>query len=97
VHKRFKILVVDDEPINYRIFNYALKDEYDIFAAENGCDAITQARELMPDLILLKERSDLVKEQRDQLARQKVELEAALSRVKLLEGIIPICMHCKKI
>jgi CheY-like chemotaxis protein len=47
--------------------------------------------------IALKERNDLVKEQRDLLARQKAELEAALARVKQLEGIIPICMYCKKI
>lgn len=47
--------------------------------------------------IALRERSDLVKEQRDLLARQKEELENALSRVKQLEGIIPICMYCKKI
>lgn len=47
--------------------------------------------------IALKERNDLVKEQRDLLVRQKEELEAALARVKQLEGIIPICMHCKKI
>lgn len=38
----------------------------------------------------LKRRNDLIKEQRDQL-------EAALARVKLLEGIIPICVYCKKI
>lgn len=38
----------------------------------------------------LKRRNDLIREQRDQL-------EAALARVKLLEGIIPICMYCKKI
>ncbi len=40
--------------------------------------------------IELKRRSDLVKEQRDQL-------EAALARIKQLEGIIPICSYCKKI
>jgi response regulator RpfG family c-di-GMP phosphodiesterase len=40
--------------------------------------------------IELKRRNDLVKEQRDQL-------EAALARIKQLEGIIPICMYCKKI
>lgn len=44
-----------------------------------------------------RKRSELVKEQRDLLARQKVELEAALARVKKLEGIIPICAYCKKI
>lgn len=47
--------------------------------------------------IALKERNELVKEQRDLLAHQKEELEAALARVKQLEGIIPICMYCKKI
>ncbi|NTW98556.1 MAG: response regulator [Geobacteraceae bacterium] len=44
-----------------------------------------------------KERNDLVKEQRNLLARQKEELEAVLARVKQLEGIIPICSYCKKI
>lgn len=31
------------------------------------------------------------------LSEKVVELEAALERVQQLEGIIPICMHCKKI
>jgi DNA-binding response OmpR family regulator len=47
--------------------------------------------------IALKKNHDLVKEQRDMLARQKEELEAALAQVKQLEGLIPICMYCKKI
>jgi len=47
--------------------------------------------------IALKERNDLVREQRDLLGRQKAELEAALARVRRLEGIITICMYCKKI
>lgn len=47
--------------------------------------------------IALKERNELVKEQRDLLLSRKKELEAALARVKQLEGIIPICMYCKKI
>ena len=38
----------------------------------------------------LKRRNDIVKEQVDQL-------EAALGRISQLEGIIPICMYCKKI
>lgn len=45
----------------------------------------------------LKERNDLVRQQRDLLTRRTEELEAALARVKRLEGIIPICMHCKSI
>ena len=31
------------------------------------------------------------------LIRQKSELEATLSRVKRLEGMLSICMQCKKI
>jgi len=49
-------------------------------------------------LLKLRVRNHIaLKEQRDQLVRQKEELEAALARVKQLEGIIPICMYCKKI
>lgn len=44
-----------------------------------------------------KRRSDLIRTQRDHLARQKEELEAAMARIKRLEGLISICMHCKNI
>lgn len=47
--------------------------------------------------IELLRRSDIIRKQRDLLVRQKEELEATLARVKRLEGIIPICMHCKAI
>ena len=64
-----------------------------------GIDYLTKPVEL--DLLKLrvrnhiesKARNDLVKEQRDQLAQQKEELEEALARVKQLEGIITICMY----
>ena len=165
--KRCTILIVDDEPINLQILDGALKSEYNIIKAYNGCDAITLVKEQHPDLVILdvmmpclngfevcrtiksdeayvdipiifltgmdtpegeirglglggidylakpinidllrlrvhnhvelKKRSDLVREQRDLLARQKEELEAAFARIKKLEGIIPICMHCKSI
>ena len=36
-------------------------------------------------------RKDLVEEQRDLLEQKNAALEKALARVKLLEGIIPIC------
>jgi len=49
------------------------------------------------DITESKRQNDLVKKQRDELAHHKVELEAMLARVKHLEGIIPICMYCKKI
>lgn len=45
----------------------------------------------------LKRRSDLVREQRDLLERQKAELQEALARVKRLEGILCICASCKRI
>ena len=158
--KRFRILAVDNEPINIRLMTAALKDEYDMITALNGHDAVELLAKQKPDLILLdvmmpdlsgfdvckiikaderfadipvifltglntqegqleglelggidyltkpinfallriRVRNHIaLKEQRDLLARQKAELEAALARVKQLEGIIPICMDCKKI
>ena len=50
----------------------------------------------MRNHIELKRSNDLIKEQRDYLARQKQELEEALAKVKTLEGILPICMYCKR-
>ncbi|MBV5340227.1 MAG: response regulator [Deltaproteobacteria bacterium] len=164
---RSTILIVDDEPVNIQILTGALKSEYNIIKAFNGCDAIALVKEHHPDLVVLdvmmpcldgfevcriiksdeafvdtpvifltgmdtpegeiqglglggidylakpvnldllrlrvrnyielKKRSDLVREQRDLLARKNEELEAVLARVKQLEGVIPICMHCKSI
>jgi response regulator RpfG family c-di-GMP phosphodiesterase len=47
--------------------------------------------------IEFKRRSDLVRAQRDLLAFKNEALETALSRIRRLEGIITICMHCKQI
>ena len=164
---RYKILIVDDEPLNIRLLEGALKEDYEIYFSLNGYDAIRRVKEQIPDLILLdvmmpdingfdvsraiksddmfssvpiifltamdtiegeaeglgagcidyltkpvdfnllklrihnhleiKRQNDLIREQRDLLARQKEELEGALARIKRLEGIIPICMHCKSI
>ena len=38
-----------------------------------------------------------LKQQRDLLESQKSELQSQLDRIKRLEGIITICMYCKKI
>jgi response regulator RpfG family c-di-GMP phosphodiesterase len=38
-----------------------------------------------------------LKHKRDELERRNRELEASIARIKRLEGIIPICMYCKKI
>lgn len=47
------VLVVDDTPINIKIITAALKDEFTIFSALNGHDAIGLLKEHRPDLILL--------------------------------------------
>jgi len=61
-----------------------------------GIDYLTKPINL--PLLKVRVRNHLaLKEQRDLLVRQKAELEAALAQVKQLEGIIPICMYCKKI
>jgi DNA-binding response OmpR family regulator len=68
-----------------------------------GIDYLTKPVDLdllklrMKNHIDLKMRNETIKEQRDLLAHKNNELEEALSRVKQLEGIIPICMYCKKI
>ena len=155
-----RILIVDDDPTNIQLLTRVLQGTYDISTATNGCDAISQVKNALPDLLILdvmmpdlsgfdvckiikaeeifadipilfltakdsieseivglelggidylkkpvnldllklrvrnhielKRRNDLVKEQRDQL-------EAALARIKQLEGIIPICSYCKKV
>jgi DNA-binding response OmpR family regulator len=38
-----------------------------------------------------------VVELRDTLARRVEELQAAISHIRTLQGILPICMHCHKI
>ena len=50
---RFKILAVDDEPVNILLIESALEDEYEIFVALSGHDAISQLKEQKPDMILL--------------------------------------------
>ncbi|MEI6207943.1 MAG: response regulator [Desulfuromonadales bacterium] len=51
-----------------------------------------------PDLVLLRVRNHLeLKDQRDVLEQRTLELEKALTEIKVLKGIIPICAQCKKI
>ena len=51
--KRFRILAVDDEPIDIEVITSALKEDYDIISASSGNQALTQLKEHKPDLILL--------------------------------------------
>lgn len=50
---RPKILVVDDQPLNIRLLHELLRNEFDVFMATDGLQAITKAQSLSPDLILL--------------------------------------------
>lgn len=50
---RMKLLIVDDVPENLHGLSSVLMDEYEVFAATNGKDALTTAGMLRPDLILL--------------------------------------------
>lgn len=49
-----KILVVDDEPDIVELIAYNLKREgYQVYTAPNGQEAVTTAKKVMPDLIIL--------------------------------------------
>jgi putative two-component system response regulator len=51
--RRYKVLLVDDEPVNVRILSDALKDDYEVVFATRGEDAIRRAVAGRPDIILL--------------------------------------------
>jgi len=48
-----KILIVDDEPIYFHLFENMIGQEHTVYTSTNGKDAIIKASELFPDLILL--------------------------------------------
>lgn len=50
---RLKILVVDDQPLNIRILHELLHEDFDMFMAMDGAQAISKTENLRPDLILL--------------------------------------------
>ena len=53
-NKSYKILLVDDEPDVLEFLAYNLKKEnYQVYTSQNGKDAIRQAKEIKPHLILL--------------------------------------------
>jgi len=51
--KKNSILIVDDEMTELKILTHILSNDYTIYTAINGIDAIEIAKENMPDLILL--------------------------------------------
>jgi len=58
---------------------------------------ISHVRQRIRIQLELKYRNELLQEQRAALEARTQELESALKRIKRLEGLIPICMYCKKI
>ncbi|MBN2194452.1 MAG: diguanylate cyclase [Polyangiaceae bacterium] len=53
-HRRRVVLIVDDEPLNVRLFVEALKDEYEVRIAGSGAGALREiGQSPPPDLVLL--------------------------------------------
>lgn len=51
---RFKVLVVDDEPFICRSLSFVLrKEDYEVFEARNGEEALQAISEHRPDLVFL--------------------------------------------
>lgn len=48
-----KILVVDDQPLNIKILHQLLHEEYEMFMATSGEQAIAVCQKVQPDLVLL--------------------------------------------
>lgn len=61
-----------------------------------GVDYITKPFQMEEVLARVKTQLEL-KRQKELLEQRTVELEDALSKVRVLSGIIPICASCKKI
>lgn len=52
--RQFKVLVVDDEPFICRSLSFVLrKDDYEVFEARNGSEALEAIRQHKPDLVFL--------------------------------------------
>ena len=63
--------------------------------ARESAVQLAAERDLLEQRVI--ERTADIKNQRDLLELKNEELESALVQIKRLEGIIPICMHCKEI
>ncbi len=53
MNPRYKILIVDDEPLNVELLSIYIEDEYDVVTSHNGKDALKKVKTESPDLILL--------------------------------------------
>lgn len=52
-HNRPKLLIVDDQPTNIRVLHELFREDFDVFMATSGEQAITVCQAQQPDLILL--------------------------------------------
>ena len=52
-NEKNNVLIIDDETANIIALTNILSEDYEIYAAKNGTDAITLAKEHLPDVILL--------------------------------------------
>jgi two-component system alkaline phosphatase synthesis response regulator PhoP len=80
--KQYKILVVDDEKDIQEFIEYNLKKEgYEVFLANNGLEAIDQAKKIKPDLILM----DVMMPQLDGIqACQQIKSNSALNKIYIV-------------
>jgi two-component system alkaline phosphatase synthesis response regulator PhoP len=77
--KQYKILVVDDEKDIQEFIEYNLKKEgYEVFLANNGVEAIEEAKRIKPDLILM----DVMMPQMDGIqACQQIKANPSLNKI----------------
>lgn len=52
-HDKPKLLIVDDEPVNLKVLNHALKEDYRLSFAKSGQECLRLVDQENPDLILL--------------------------------------------
>ncbi len=53
MREKARILIVDDTPFNVKVLNDLLQTDYDIYAANNGREALNIVSRIKPDMILL--------------------------------------------
>ena len=90
-----EIPALKDVPV---IFLTALLDEVDETRAFDSGAVDYISKPIKPLVVRRRVATHLaLKQKTDQLELSNAELATALARVKVLSGLIPICMYCKKI
>ena len=52
-HRKPKLLVVDDQPINIQVMHQVFGNDYQVFMATSGAQALSLCQSNPPDLVLL--------------------------------------------